>query len=130
MIAERGLQPRILPAVILGFIAGFFASVAVWHLATQSGIASQVAVTGGPAFLAGLIAARLSPSRLFVSWVLILVGGTVGVMTNALLAHPVVNAGERNLWPFEVALFVVFSFVPCAGGLWVGGRVSRLVSSR
>jgi len=112
--------------LILGFTAGIFGSVASWHLTAQSGIASQVAVTGGPAFLAGLIAARLSPSRLFVSWVLILVGGAAGVMTDAVLMHPVVNGGERNLWPFEVALFVVFGFVPCAGGLWLGGRVLRI----
>jgi hypothetical protein len=120
-----GSKLRRYSALIFGSIAGFFGSEMPWHLSAESGIVSQVMVAGCSTFVAGLLTAWLSRSKLLYSWVLILVGVVFGVIIDALLVHPVVNGGERNLWPFEIALFVGFGFFPCGAGLWIGISVFR-----
>jgi hypothetical protein len=53
----------------------------------------------------------------------ILIGVVLGFSVDVFLVHPVINGGERNLWPFEIAVFVACGFLPCGAGVWIGSSV-------
>jgi hypothetical protein len=113
-----------LPLVLtLGAIAGCIGSLAIlmdpWQNWLSTGTIYFV-FSFGPA----LLASRYSAGWLLVLWLALAFGTAAGVYLSVVV-HPMAGRGERNLWPFEIAIFLGVGLVPSWGGLFFG-RYLRL----
>jgi hypothetical protein len=70
-------------------------------------------------FVPALLASRRSSAELIEIWGLLAIGTAIGVFASVVM-HPMYKGGERNLWPFEVAVFIGVGIIPSWGGLLLG----------
>jgi hypothetical protein len=125
--ASRDSPPqkeRLFVAVVIGFFAGLIGSL-VGVVLNPHDWTSTILVYAIPSAISGALAVQFAPSRLLEVWGLLCVGIPVGVFVSVVV-HPTVGGGERNLWPFEIVMFLVLGLIP----MWLGILTGRLVRLR
>jgi uncharacterized membrane protein YoaK (UPF0700 family) len=129
--SNSGVTPasreRLLPAFFLGAIAAVVASSVLIAIDPRTSFVPHLLVYGVSLLLAAFLAIRFAPSRLIEVGVHLYIGMAVGVTAHALI-YEGLGYGSRNLFPFEIAMFSLFGFVPTVVGLWLGRRTWQRVA--
>jgi len=118
-------RERLLPALLIGLVAGLMGSLALIQLNPQGALGTTATIYGGVSFAAALAAVQFAPSNFLEVGGLMCAGVAVGVFLSVLI-HPMVGGGERNLWPFETLLFWLVGAIP----MWLGLVIGRFVNAR
>ena len=115
-------------SLAIGAVAGFVGSCILVTSKSDSLLTSAVVYLGST-FVAGATAILFAPSRYLEVWGLVTTGIALGVV-GSLFPFPAIHGGERNLWPFEVAIYCVVGLPPIWIGMWVSQRLIQRRTER
>lgn len=117
----RSRRYTFLPLLAIGVMAGIVASAIIMHLDTSQSFRPFVIVDGAVSLAAAIVAVFIANCTLVELWAGVNVGVVLGIAIHVGFV-PVVDGGERNLWPFEFVFFWVIGFVPFCLGVWLARR--------
>jgi hypothetical protein len=111
------VKNRFLLVFALGAVSGCLGGLGTVLLTNSWLVTGAIYVTFS--FVPALVGSRWSSAALIEIWGLLALGTAIGVFGSVVL-HPMYRGGERNLWPFEIAVFIGAGLLPSWGGLLVG----------
>jgi hypothetical protein len=115
------VRDRQVPVLGVGILAGIIASAILVSLDTSRSFLALALVYGATSFVAAALAVQFASSSLLEVWGALNARVAVGVFIHVCFNNGA-NVGGRNLWPFEIAFFWAFGFLPCWAALWLGQR--------
>jgi hypothetical protein len=113
---------RLLLVLVLGLISGLGGGLTTVLLPENLLLPGSVYVVFS--FVPAILASRWSSAELIEIWGLLATGTAIGMFASVAI-HPTYRGGERNLWPFEVVIFLGVGLPPGWGGLLLGRRLTN-----
>lgn len=104
-----------------GFCAAVIGSTILVTRCCDPSMSLWFLVSGVGLFAAGFVAARDTEQSVPKIWLAVLGGAAAGIAAHAIV-HATFLGGSRNLWPFEVVIFLFCGFVPAILGVLLGRR--------